>query len=220
MEVVPVRSERHQTAGDLYGDNREAKEALNEFQKSPPDQFTLDLAEFPLTATPAGSGAGTISCDGGTCADDYAAGIAVTLTAIPAAGSTFAGWGGACSVTGSCIATMSEARSVTAESTAPIEEATPPPTEESTVPPTEEVKSTVPASGAPAASTGQPTPPAVESQPSKAKPTKAGTIAKERKTAMAKYQRLDGEKKTECVYKAKQIGEKKPKRTAPKQKKG
>jgi hypothetical protein len=156
MEVVPVRSERHPTAVDLYGDNREAKEALNEFQKSPSDQFTLDLAEFPLTATPAGSGAGTISCDGGICADDYAAGIAVTLTATPAAGSTFAGWGGACSGTGSCIATMSEARSVTAEFTAPIEKTTPPSAEETTVPPAEEVKSTVPASGGGTTSTGQP----------------------------------------------------------------
>src|SRR4030095_5918505 len=38
----------------------------------------------------------------------------VTLTATPAAGSTFAGWSGACSGTGSCTVTMSAARSVTA----------------------------------------------------------------------------------------------------------
>jgi hypothetical protein len=37
---------------------------------------------------------------------------------------------------------------------------------------------------------------------------------------MAKCLRLDGEKKTQCVEKAKQIGKKKPKRTATKQKKG
>jgi len=38
----------------------------------------------------------------------------VTLTAVPAAGSLFGGWSGACSGTGSCVVSMTAARSVTA----------------------------------------------------------------------------------------------------------
>ena len=41
----------------------------------------------------------------------------VTLTATAAAGSTFAGWSGACSGTGLCAVTMSAARSATASFT-------------------------------------------------------------------------------------------------------
>jgi Divergent InlB B-repeat domain len=74
-----------------------------------------------LTVTKAGAGAGTvtsspagISC-GSTCSAVYASGMSVTLTATPAAGSTFTGWsGGVCSGTGACTVTMSAARTVTA----------------------------------------------------------------------------------------------------------
>jgi endoglucanase len=38
----------------------------------------------------------------------------VTLTAVAASGSTFAGWSGACSGTGTCTASMTAARNVTA----------------------------------------------------------------------------------------------------------
>jgi hypothetical protein len=38
----------------------------------------------------------------------------VTLTAVAAAGSTFGGWGGACTGTGTCTVSMTAARSVTA----------------------------------------------------------------------------------------------------------
>jgi endoglucanase len=75
---------------------------------------------FPLTVTKAGTGTGTvtsvpagISC-GSDCSESYASGTTVTLTAAAVAGSTFAGWSGACSGTGSCAVTMSAARSVTA----------------------------------------------------------------------------------------------------------
>jgi formylglycine-generating enzyme required for sulfatase activity len=50
----------------------------------------------------------------GSCAQSYADGSSVIVTATVAAGSTFAGWGGACSGTGTCVVTMSAARSVTA----------------------------------------------------------------------------------------------------------
>jgi hypothetical protein len=55
-----------------------------------------------------------ISC-GSDCEEAYAAGAGVTLTAQPDAGSTFAGWGGAC--TGNqpvCTVTMNAAVSVIA----------------------------------------------------------------------------------------------------------
>jgi hypothetical protein len=47
-----------------------------------------------LTIARAGTGQGTVSCDGGTCAASYAEGSEVTLKAIPAQGSTFTGWSG------------------------------------------------------------------------------------------------------------------------------
>ncbi len=61
-----------------------------------------------VTSSPAG-----IDC-GATCSHSYTQGTVVTLTATPATGSTFAGWSGDCSGTGSCTVTMSQARSVTA----------------------------------------------------------------------------------------------------------
>jgi List-Bact-rpt repeat protein len=84
---------------------------------------TFDLAppsEFALTVTPAGTGKGTVTSSpagincGIDCSEAYAGGTEVTLTATPAAGSTFAGWSGACSGTGACKLTMSQARNVTA----------------------------------------------------------------------------------------------------------
>jgi len=84
--------------------------------------FALDVGSgpFALTVARAGAGSGTvtsvpagINC-GADCAESYAAGTSVTLTAAPGAGSIFAGWGGACSGTGNCQVTMNGAKSVTA----------------------------------------------------------------------------------------------------------
>jgi Divergent InlB B-repeat domain len=71
-----------------------------------------------LAVTMAGSGAGTvdgagISCDA-DCTADFDNGTLVTLTATAAPGSRFSGWTGACSGTGACMVTMSEAQAVTA----------------------------------------------------------------------------------------------------------
>jgi List-Bact-rpt repeat protein/PKD domain-containing protein len=74
-----------------------------------------------VTSSPAG-----ISC-GEACAAEFEAGKVITLTPVAAAGSEFTGWSGACSGTGSCQVTMSEARSVTAGFK--LEEGTPPPSE-------------------------------------------------------------------------------------------
>jgi len=74
-----------------------------------------------LTATKAGTGAGTVTSSpagiacGAACAQTYATGIAVTLAAAPDPGSVFAGWSGACTGTapGTSV-TMSAAKSCTA----------------------------------------------------------------------------------------------------------
>ena len=61
-----------------------------------------------VASTPTG-----INC-GSTCSASFTGGSQVTLTATPASGGTFTGWGGACSGTGSCLVTMNGAESVTA----------------------------------------------------------------------------------------------------------
>jgi hypothetical protein len=59
-----------------------------------------------------------VSC-GATCVASFATGTTVTLSAVAASGSTFAGWGGACTnLTGACIVSMTAARDVTATFTA------------------------------------------------------------------------------------------------------
>ena len=61
-----------------------------------------------VTSSPAGINCGT------TCSANYASGTSVTLTAAAASGSTFAGWSGACTGTGTCVTSMTAARNVTA----------------------------------------------------------------------------------------------------------
>jgi len=73
-----------------------------------------------LTVTNSGSGTGAITSSpagincGATCSGTFASGSSVTLTATPDANSTFAGWSGACTSTGSCVVSMTAAMSVTA----------------------------------------------------------------------------------------------------------
>jgi alpha-tubulin suppressor-like RCC1 family protein len=74
-----------------------------------------------LTVSKQGAGAGTVTSSpagiacGSTCVFAFSAGIHVTLTAAPAAGSSFAGWsGGGCSGTGSCQVTVSRDATITA----------------------------------------------------------------------------------------------------------
>lgn len=78
-------------------------------------------AQMQLQVSKTGSGSGTvtsapagINC-GSTCSASYNSGTNVTLTATPASGSTFVGWSGACSGTGSCTVTMNSAKTVTAQ---------------------------------------------------------------------------------------------------------
>ena len=78
-------------------------------------------APFTLSVAKAGTGAGSVASApagidcGATCGAAFAEGTVVALSATPAAGSVFAGWSGeGCAGTGSCVVTMSAARSVTA----------------------------------------------------------------------------------------------------------
>jgi Tol biopolymer transport system component len=82
---------------------------------------TANFAETKqLTVTRAGAGSGTVSSSpagiycGPTCSADYLAGTVITLTANPGPNSTFTGWSGDCTGTGTCQVTMDAARSVTA----------------------------------------------------------------------------------------------------------
>ncbi|MEI6205690.1 MAG: FG-GAP-like repeat-containing protein [Desulfuromonadales bacterium] len=92
---------------------------------------TSPPSTYVLTAAKSGSGSGTvtsnptgISC-GSTCSSSFTSGTSVTLTASPDSGSTFAGWSGACSGTGTCNVTMSAAKSVTATFTLSPQTTTP-----------------------------------------------------------------------------------------------
>jgi uncharacterized repeat protein (TIGR02543 family) len=73
-----------------------------------------------LTVSKAGNGSGTvtsnaagISC-GTACSTTFEIGSSVALTATPATGTTFAGWAGSCSGTGTCTVPINAAKSVTA----------------------------------------------------------------------------------------------------------
>jgi len=79
---------------------------------------------YKMTTAVSGSGTGTvqsdsynpgIACSSGIsndCDAFYDTGRVVNLTATPASGSIFAGWSGACTGTGTCVVTMSSAKSV------------------------------------------------------------------------------------------------------------
>jgi hypothetical protein len=88
--------------------------------KSVGANFSANAGPFTLTVSKSGNGTGTvtstpsgISC-GTTCSASFASGTVVSLAATPDSGSTFAGWGGACSGTGACSVTMNSAQSVSA----------------------------------------------------------------------------------------------------------
>ncbi|HZS31372.1 MAG TPA: PASTA domain-containing protein [Gaiellaceae bacterium] len=78
------------------------------------------LGTSTLSVSKSGSGSGTVSSSpagidcGPTCSESVAGGP-VTLTATPAADSSFTGWSGACSGTGACTVPLSSDTSVTAD---------------------------------------------------------------------------------------------------------
>jgi aryl-phospho-beta-D-glucosidase BglC (GH1 family) len=92
------------------------------------DQGALDAVmngahpsgSYTLTVTKDGTGSGVVSTSpagvscGSTCSATFAAGTNVTLTATADSGSSFIGWSGACTGTGTCTVSMLSAKSVTA----------------------------------------------------------------------------------------------------------
>ena len=80
----------------------------------------ISATNYTLTVAKSGTGSGTVTSTpagincGATCSASFTSGTSVSLTATPAAGSTFTGWNGPCSGTGTCTVTMNSAISVTA----------------------------------------------------------------------------------------------------------
>jgi hypothetical protein len=80
----------------------------------------FNVIQYSLGVSKTGTGGGTVTSSpsgincGSTCAANFTTGAVVTLTAAPSGTSTFTGWSGACSGTGTCIVTMSASNSVTA----------------------------------------------------------------------------------------------------------
>lgn len=89
---------------------------------------TFTVQTFALTVTKGGAGTGTVTSSpagidcGGICNSSFNYNTSVTLTATPAASWTFTGWSGACTGSGACIVSMTQARTVTAT----FQDATPP----------------------------------------------------------------------------------------------
>lgn len=87
-----------------------------------PVDWSFSATNTSLTLILTGDGAGSIqpspspgvNCFSGSCSYPYLPGTVVTLTAKPAHGSTFTGWGGDCSGSGQCTLTMNAGRTVTA----------------------------------------------------------------------------------------------------------
>ncbi|HEU4677171.1 MAG TPA: hypothetical protein VFS75_00445, partial [Candidatus Paceibacterota bacterium] len=82
--------------------------------------IVVSISQPNQTLTTSVSGGGTITSSpagincGATCSASYAYGTNVSLTATPSSGNTFTGWSGACSGTGGCTVSMTQARNVTA----------------------------------------------------------------------------------------------------------
>lgn len=106
--------------GTTYADGAET--AFRSFTTKAPDQFTLTVngggagtgsvtsqAVSPAIACTITAGTGS-----GTCVAAYQDGTSVVLTAVPAGGSAFTGWSGACTGTGTCSVVMTADRTVTA----------------------------------------------------------------------------------------------------------
>ncbi len=84
------------------------------FQKLPDPTFAINVSYNGsggglITSAPSG-----INC-GAVCSANFVLNTPVTLTATPDAGSSFAGWTGACSGTGPCQITVTQATTVTAK---------------------------------------------------------------------------------------------------------
>ncbi|GEM_PF-3829677 len=82
--------------------------------------WSADLLPQTLTVEKTGQGSGLVQAQGidcgAGCSSSYSKGTEVTLTAVAESGSYFAGWsGGGCSGTASCVVTLDQAVTVTAQ---------------------------------------------------------------------------------------------------------
>ncbi len=82
--------------------------------------FTWLPTNYTLLVSKTGSGKGVVKSTpegiecGSKCAAQFILGTTVTLVATPESTSTFQGWSGACSGTGTCVVSMTQQRTVTA----------------------------------------------------------------------------------------------------------
>ena len=108
------RLHRHRAPATLTMNANKA--VAGSFSAAPPPPRTLTVT--PPTGTGTGTITGTgISCPG-DCTETYPNGTAVTLTANPTGGSSFAGWSGDCTGTGPCNLTMNANKAVAGQPSA------------------------------------------------------------------------------------------------------
>jgi hypothetical protein len=110
-------------SGDCTGESTTCVLSALSADKSVEAEFT-EVAKHLLTVTKSGGGQGTVKTNlagincGATCtsmAAAYYQGQEVELTQLAGKGSTFGGWSGACTGTGTCKVPITEAQEVTAE---------------------------------------------------------------------------------------------------------
>ncbi len=114
---------QHYFAVTAYDESGNESDPSAEVSTPPPSinqQLSVSITgSGTVASTPTG-----LNCSS-SCSASFAEGQTVTLSATPQTGSSFSNWSGACSGTGSCVVTMSTAKSVTATF---VTAAPPPPT--------------------------------------------------------------------------------------------
>jgi endoglucanase len=107
-------------SGSCYGSDSSCSVTMD-LNRSVTATFEPVGMTYALSVSRTGTGSGTVTSSpsgincGSDCGEDFPSGSDVTLTAIPDSDSTFVGWNGACSGSGTCTVSMTTNRSVTAE---------------------------------------------------------------------------------------------------------
>jgi len=163
------------------------------------DAYTYEapLPTHTLTVAKSGTGSGSVTCNGTSCATSYAAGSSVTLAATASSGSTFAGWsGGGCSGTDACTVVINADTSVTA------------------------IFNLAPGGGGGGGSGGGGSTnpgtgtPGGSGKSGPTTKTPAQELAEKRQKAIAKCKKKSGKAKAQCLKKAHEIGKPKKKSKA------